>query len=97
MVKSGSAIMAFKKDITDERFGTLVSGAYIKLAHFRWSDADQRAVATFSVFATKEAQESGKEVVSNIEIDVTLDFSDLQQRLYMLAKTKSEFEGAIDI
>ncbi len=88
--------MAFKKDITDTRFGNTFSGAYIKLAYFRWSDADNKAVATFSVFSSSESKNDGKEAVENIEINVTDEFADLQEKLYNKAKLMPEFSGAID-
>ena len=89
--------MALQKDIIDDRFGSLVAGAYIKLAYFRWSDADGAAVATFSVFATSSAKDEGKEVVSNIEIDVTGEFPSIQAQLYAKIKSLPEFSDAVDV
>lgn len=89
--------MALSQDTPDDRFGYTVVGAYIKLAHFRWSDADMRAVATFSVFATPEARSEGKEVITNIEVDVTDQFLSIQPQLYAEIKKLPEYASALDV
>lgn len=90
-------IMAISQDTIDERFGYLVPNAYIKLAYFRWSDADMKAMATFSIFATSTAMAEGKEVITNIEIDVTNQFLDIQPLLYAEIKKLPEYSDAVDV
>ena len=89
--------MALQQDITDSRFGYLAKNAYIKFAYLRWSDVDKRTVATFSIFASKEALESGKEVIENIEIDVTGSFPNIQSQIYAKIKSMPDFASAIDV
>lgn len=89
--------MALQKDIEDDRFGSLVTGAYLKLAYLRWSDADMKVMATVSIFATAEAKAERKECISNIEIDVTDLFPNIQAQLYARIKNDPQFIDAIDV
>jgi len=89
--------MALEKTIVDKVFGLTVPNAYLKLAYFRWSDADNKAIATFSVFSTVEARNNDKTVIGTIDIDVTDNFTDLQNKLYSLGKSHSELLSSKDV
>lgn len=89
--------MALQQDVQDERFGNVIKDSYQKLAYFRWSDADSKVMATMSVFATPTARGEGKECITNIEVDVTDLFPDLQKKLYDRIKTDPRFVDAVDV
>lgn len=89
--------MAIGKDVLDSRFGSTISGAYIKFCYLRWSDVDNMAMATFSVWATDTAEAEGLEAINTFEIDVTSSFPNIQPLMYAEIKKLPDYANAIDL
>jgi len=90
--------MALQKTRIEERFGSVIPDAYIKFVHMRWSHVDMKVIATFSVFASKQALLDGKEAIENISVEMPgLTAGNIQAQAYIAMKQKPEYVDAIDV
>lgn len=89
--------MAFEQDIIEERFGSFMPGAYVKLCYISWSDQDKRLMATFSIWASPTAEAEGKEAISVKPYDITSLFPELQGDIYKHLKKNPDFAGSKDV
>ena len=89
--------MAISKDVINKRFGTTVSGAYIKFCYLGWASVTNTAVAHFSVWATPTSEAEGKESIELIEVDVTHLFSKIQTDMYAEIKKLPEYKNALNV
>jgi len=89
--------VALQKDIIDDLHGMAVSGAYLKFSFLRWSSADNKVMATVSVFATSTSEADEKRAISSIELDITDMFPGIQAQVYARIKADPRLSDAIDI